>query len=233
MQDDLHFSADGNDYSWLLTIFYIAYILFECGTMMWKVVPPHIWGAAMVAGWGTISTLQAATTSWRGMMTLRFLLGAFEACFGPGIPFYLSFFYLRKELGWRIGLFLSAGPLGTCFAGALAYGITSGHGSIANWGLLFLVEGLPCLVVAAVVFFYLPDSPAKAKFLNEDDMAVARSREVLQIGGSESVASKRIGSIVWSDVVAALLDVKVRSLKMVLYHCPYVCHPFYTLLMLI
>ena len=74
-------------------------------------------------------------------MALRFLLGAAEAGFGPGVPFLLSFFYLRREVGLRVGLFLSAAPLANSFAGALAYGITSGHSKLANWRLLFLVEG--------------------------------------------------------------------------------------------
>lgn len=81
-------------------------------------------------------------------MAVSFFLGFFEAGYGPGIPYLLSLFYLRHEIGVRIGFFLSAAPLATCFAGPLAYGITSGDdaGSIANWRLLFLVEGLPCIL---------------------------------------------------------------------------------------
>jgi len=83
-------------------------------------------------------------------MAARFFLGLFEAGYGPGIPYLLSFFYLRHEIGLRIGISLSAAPLAACFAGALAYGITSGHPSIANWRVLFLVEGLPCIVMGAM-----------------------------------------------------------------------------------
>jgi hypothetical protein len=209
MSHDLHFSASGSSYTWLLTIFYIAYILFGFSALIWKVVPPHIWASSMILCWGIVSSLQATTGSWGGMMALRFFLGAFEAGFGPGVPFYLSFFYMRRELGLRCGMFLSAGPLATCFAGALAYGITSGHAGIKNWRLLFLVEGLPCLLMAGVAFFFLPDLPSKARFLDEDDKAVARARGVRQIGGEEAGLNKRIGSIVWKDFGAGLLDVKV------------------------
>ena len=107
----------GNRYNWLLTIFYISYILFEPLTLMWKVVPPHMWCAFVVFCWGLIATVQSATQSWAGEMACRFFLGIFEAGFGPGIPFLLSFFYLRHELGLRCGLFLSAAPLANCFAG--------------------------------------------------------------------------------------------------------------------
>jgi MFS family permease len=220
MSKDLHFDAKGNDYAWLLTIFYIGYIVFEWFAFMWKVVPPHIWATITICAWGLIATLQAATTNWKGMMALRFLLGACEAGFGPGVPYLLSFFYMRQELGLRVGLFLSAGALATCFAGALAYGITSGHAAIANWKLLFLVEGLPCFLLAVFVFFFLPDSPAKAKFLNEDDKAVARARSVRQVGGTESdTASTRVGSIVWKDILVALIDPKNYITAIMYFSC--------------
>ena len=137
-------------------------------------------------------------------MGLRFLLGLFEAGFGPGVPYLLSFFYLRHELGFRIGFFLAAAPLANSFAGALAYGITSGHPELAKWRLLFLVEGIPTILMAPVAFFFLPDSPDKARFLNEEEKAIARARLVRQVGTPE----KRIGGLVWKDVGLTLLDAK-------------------------
>ena len=136
-------------------------------------------------------------------MALRFIMGAAEAGYGPGIPFLLSFFYLRHEVGFRCGVFLSAAPLANTFAGALAYGITSGHPSIAKWRVLFLVEGLPTIVMAAIAFFYLPDSPEKAKFLDEDEKRVAMARSVQQAG-----TSKRVGGVDWKDFGRGLIDIK-------------------------
>lgn len=178
---------------------------------MWKLVPPHVWATFCVLGWGITATCQAATFSWSGMMAARFFLGMFEAGFGPGIPYLLSFFYLRHELGFRCGLFLSAAPLATCFAGALAYGITSGsQTTIANWRLLFLVEGLPTIVVAGLTFFLMPDSPEKAKFLTAEEKLVAKARGVRQVGQEEA---HRTGSLNWKDVGAAFLDLKVSHLS--------------------
>lgn len=201
MTEDLN--LHGNRYQWLLTIFYITYILFAFQVLMWKIVPPHLWGSFIAIAWGLVATLQAATTSWAGEMVCRFFLGAAEAGFGPGIPYLLSFFYLRHEIGLRSGIFLSAAPLANCFAGALAYGITSGHSPLANWRLLFLVEGLPTIVMAVVAFFFLPDSPDLAIFLNEKEKLIAKARGVRQVG-----EVKRVGGLVWKDVGAALLDLK-------------------------
>ncbi|MCJ1399258.1 hypothetical protein MMC11_002460 [Xylographa trunciseda] len=199
MSEDLELT--GNRYQWLLNIFYISYILFEFQVIMWKIMPPHIWATIVVLGWGLIATLQSATFSWSAEMVCRFLLGVTEAGFGPGIPYLLSFFYLRHEVGLRCGIFLSCAPLATTFAGALAYGITSGHAGIANWRLLFLVEGIPTILLAPVVFFFLPDSPDKARFLTEDEKLIARARGVRQVGTHE-----RIGGVVWKDIGLCLLD---------------------------
>jgi len=120
MSKDL--DLDSGQYAWLLTVFYITYICFTFSIICWKIFPPHRWAAFVVFGWGAIATCQAATTSWAGMMICRALMGVFEIAFGPGVPYMLSFFYLRNELGFRQGIFLAAAPLATCFAGALAYG---------------------------------------------------------------------------------------------------------------
>ncbi|KAJ4318475.1 hypothetical protein N0V94_004430 [Neodidymelliopsis sp. IMI 364377] len=212
MATDLNFGP--GDYDWLLTIFYISYILFGFLAVMWKVVPPHYWAAFCVFTWGLVSTVQAAANSWGAMMALRFIMGASEVAYGPGVPFLLSFFYLRDELGLRSGLFLSAAPLANTFAGALAYAITSGSPSLAKWRVLFLVEGLPTIVMSVVAFFFLPDSPEKARFLNEEERAVARARGVRQAG-----AATRVGGINFHEFFSGLADPKGWILGLMYFSC--------------
>jgi MFS family permease len=100
-------------------------------------------------------------------------------------------------------MFLSAAPLANTFAGALAYGITSGHAAIANWRLLFLVEGLPVVAAALLAWFFVPDSPASARFLDEAEKEVARARGLQQAGDAE-----RSSKIQWKELAATLLDAK-------------------------
>ena len=212
MEKDLNFKE--GDYDWLLTIFYISYICFGFLAIMWKVVPPHYWAACCVFTWGLVSTVQAASNSWGAMMALRFIMGASEVAYGPGIPFLLSFFYLRDELGFRSGLFLSAAPLANTFAGALAYAITSGSPALAKWRVLFLVEGLPTVVMAVVAFFFLPDSPEKARFLNREEREVARARGVRQAG-----EAPRIGKPNFKEFFAGLVDLKGWILGLMYFSC--------------
>jgi sugar phosphate permease len=201
MEEDLHLSS--SQYDWLLTIFYISYILFEPQAIMWKLLPPHIWAAICVFGWGLVSTIQASINTWSAAMALRFFMGLFEAGYGPGIPYLLSFFYLRHEVGLRVGLFFSAAPLANTFAGALAYGITAGEPGIAKWRVLFLVEGLPTIVMAGVAWRWMPDSPEKAGFLSEEERVVARERGVRQAG-----KGTRVGGVEWKELGRGLVDVK-------------------------
>ncbi|KAI9744824.1 MAG: hypothetical protein M1818_001749 [Claussenomyces sp. TS43310] len=184
----------GDQYSWLLTIFYITYILFEFSLLFWKVFPAHI-----------VATVQAAAQNWSGMMAIRFFFGAFEAAYGPGIIYLLSFFYLRHEVGFRVGIFASAAPLASTFAGALAYGITNGHPSLPSWRLLFLIEGLATIMLAPIAFFFIPDSPDKARFLNPQERSIARSRAVRQVGRQPHL---RIGGLSLKETGATFIDYK-------------------------
>jgi MFS family permease len=136
-------------------------------------------------------------------MALRFLMGAFEAGFTPGVPYLLSFFYKRHELGLRCGLFVSAAPLANAFAGALAYGITSGHPALASWRVLFLAEGLPVCFAAILAWFFVPDSAATARFLTEEEKEVARARTLQQTGETE-----REGKVQWKELLETLADPK-------------------------
>jgi len=126
--------------------------------------------------WGVVATLQAATTTWAGMMVCRFFLGAIECGFGPGLPLFLSFFYPRHEVGLRIGIFLAGSALANAYGGVLAYGLSHITSGIAPWRLLFILEGVPTCLLAIVVWFWLPDSPGTAKFLNEEQQKVAEAR---------------------------------------------------------
>lgn len=107
-------------------------------------------------------------------MACRFFLGWAETMFGPGIPLYFSFFYPRERIGKRFGIFLAGSALANAYGGALAFGLGHVHSAISNWRFLFIIEGVPTVLLALLAWFYLPDSPSTARFLN------AREREIAQ-----------------------------------------------------
>lgn len=211
LQEDLRLSSD--QYEWLLTAFYITYILFEWMTLMYRLVPPHIYISLCVFGWGLVASFQALTTSFGGLVVLRALLGITEAAFGPGVPFYLSLFYQRDELAFRNGLFISAAPLATSFASSLAWFIVkvSSDGPISPWRALFLVEGFPSVIVAVFAWILIPDSPGRARFLTRRQRAVARLR--METGQSDYQQSSN-----WREIMKTAADPKAYMAAVSLMH---------------
>ncbi len=138
----------------------------------WKHFPPHIWCSCIVFAWASLSTIQASVVNYGGLVAIRFLLGVFEAMYA-GLPVYLSFFYPRDKVGFRQGIFLSGSALANAYGGALGYAILLIKSNIESWRILFLIEGLPTMVVVVVAFFFLPDDIRTAKFLNEREKEVA------------------------------------------------------------
>jgi len=142
------------------------------------------------------------------LLFLRALLGIGEAAFGPGVPFYLSFFFQRHELAFRTGLFISASPLSASFAGALAWLITKvgEHGPLSPWRLLFLIEGFPSVLIAVWAFDFIPDGPGTTKWLNprQREVAVLRLRQEKE-DESNTVRQK---SVNFSEVLQTLKDPK-------------------------
>jgi MFS family permease len=107
MDDDLQSVPPREDwYEWSLAAFYIAYIAFEWMALLWRVIPAHIYVAALVLSWGVAASLQAVAVNYPMLIFLRTLLGIGEAGF-TGVPFYLSFFFKRHELAFRTAIFVS------------------------------------------------------------------------------------------------------------------------------
>lgn len=178
MDDDLQSVPPQEDmYEWALTAFYIAYITFEWMSLLWKVIPAHVYVSAIVLSWGCIASLQAVSVNYPMLIFLRTLLGVGEAAF-TGVPYYLSFFFRRDELAFRTAMFISAAPLATSFASTLSWLIIklAEKGPIAPWRLLFLIEGFPSVLVAAVAWNVIPDSPETAHYLTPRERRVARLR---------------------------------------------------------
>ncbi|EHK43493.1 hypothetical protein TRIATDRAFT_294509 [Trichoderma atroviride IMI 206040] len=197
-----------NWYEWALASFYIAYIAFEWMSLLWKLVPAHIYVSVLVMTWGITASLQAITVSYPMLIALRVLLGIGEAGF-TGVPFYLSFFYKRQELAFRTAIFISAAPLATSFASTLAWLIVKvGHLSpIAPWRLLFLIEGFPSVIVSVIAWSVIPDSPQTAHYLTRREKKVARLRLRHEIpSASSSKANKKSTSLKAKEILSVLRD---------------------------
>ena len=192
-----------SQFQWLLTIFYISYIVFQWLTMLWKIFPPRFYVPCVVIAWGVISSCFAAANNWGGLMAMRFLLGVLEAGFGPGVPYYITFFDFRPEVAWRTGIFMAVSPLSSAFAGALAYGITKNELAIENWRVLFLVEGLPTIAVGIIGFYAIQNEGRTCRFLTPREQDIAAARTIKQTGTPE-----RENKFELSEIVSSFADLK-------------------------
>ncbi|KAF1955782.1 MFS general substrate transporter [Byssothecium circinans] len=227
LADDLKLTSQ--QYKWLLWAFYITYIAFEWLTLMYRIVPPHIYISISILSWGIIASLQAVATSFGFLLFLRALLGIGEAAFGPGVPFYLSFFFRRHELAFRTGLFISASPLSASFAGALAWLITKigQHGPFSPWRLLFLIEGFPSVLVAVWAWDFVPDSPGSAKWLTprQREVAVLRLRQEKEDRDEENLEEKygshseRRKGVHFREVLSTFKDPKCYLTAFMFFSC--------------
>ena len=176
---DTSLSLSSSQYDWLLTAFYITYIGFEWMILLYKLLPAHAYISLCVLCWGLVASLQSVVTSFPQLLVLRACLGITEAAFGPGVPFYMTFFYKRHELAYRVGLQISAAPLATSFASSLAWlivWVTGKVGVIESWRALFLIEGFPSVLVAVWAWWWIPDSPATTRWLSPRERRVATLR---------------------------------------------------------
>ena len=171
MLQDLHFSEA--TYGFGAGIFFLGYVCFEVpSNLALSRVGARRWLARIAITWGLISASTMFIKTPTGFYIMRCLLGISEAGLFPGIILYLTYWYPSHRRGRIIALFMTAQPVAGLVGGPLSGWILrslSGVGHLAGWQWLFLVEGLPAVVMGVVLFFWLDDRIRDAAWLNEHD----------------------------------------------------------------
>jgi hypothetical protein len=159
MSSDLHFSD--TVYGFGAGLFFIAYALFGVpSNMALDRVGPRRWIASLMVVWGLLSTGMLWVESARGFYVLRFLLGMAEAGFFPGILVFLNRWYPARRRAQVTALFAIAVPMAGVLGGPLSGAILEHFhdvGSLRGWQWMFLIEGLPVVLLGLVVLKWLPD----------------------------------------------------------------------------
>ncbi|RIB03009.1 major facilitator superfamily domain-containing protein [Gigaspora rosea] len=149
----------------------IGYVLFEIpSSLVSKVLGFHVWIPIIMVIWAGISMSQAAVTTAVQLGIVRFLLGAAEAGFSPAVIDYICLFYARKEITLRYGIFMALAIISGAFTGLLAYGILQIKGAaLKGFQIIFLIEGIPTVVLAIIVAIFFTRGPGDARFLTLDE----------------------------------------------------------------
>ena len=153
-------------------IFFLGYFLFQVpSNMAMQRFGARRWIAFLMILWGGISASMMFVGSARSFYTMRFLLGAAEAGFFPGVIYYLRNWFPAAVRARALALFIMAGPgvIGGPISGALL-GLHRRAG-LAGWQWLFLLEGIPAILLGFVAYFFLTDRPEKARWLCAGDLA--------------------------------------------------------------
>lgn len=159
--------------------FFIGYALFEVpSNLMLDRFGARRWIARIMFTWGLLSMGMIFVNAAWNFYLLRFLLGVAEAGFYPGVVHYLSHWLPASERGRAISRFYIAGPMGNIVMGAIAAPLLGLHGTLglSGWQWMLLLEGLPALVMAAVVLKALPDGPEDAAWLTPEQRDWLRHR---------------------------------------------------------
>jgi len=188
-------------------LFFIGYLLFE--------VPSNIalhrfgarrWIARILVTWGIIAAAMAFVPNATTLYVARILLGVAEAGFFPGIMLYLTFWFPRSVRVRLTGLFMIALPassaLGAPIAGAILQ-YADGFLGLAGWRVMFLVLGLPAVLLGIAAWFYLTDRPKDADWLAADerqwlDDTMAAEQQATQAGGKHRVRDSLKDPRVWA-----------------------------------
>jgi ACS family tartrate transporter-like MFS transporter len=154
-------------------IFFIGYLGLQIpGALLVERWSARRWIAAIMIVWGAFTVLTAAVHTARQLYGARFLLGAAEAGFFPGIIVYVSHWFVREDRAKATGNFMAAIPLSFVIGSPLAGWIVEQHWlRMEGWRWLFVLEGLPAVILGAVTFFFLCDWPHDAAWLNSDERA--------------------------------------------------------------
>ncbi|ROT38290.1 MFS general substrate transporter [Sodiomyces alkalinus F11] len=172
LQEDLNMTDD--QYNWCLTVFFFTYAAFEVpSNLLLKKLRPSVWLPIIMVAWGTVMTLMGIVQNYEGLLISRIFLGLAEAGLFPGVAYYLTMWYCRREIQLRQALFFSAASIAGAFSGLLAFGIAhmDGVAGLEGWRWIFILEGIATVLVAAWAFWALHDFPETASFLTAEERA--------------------------------------------------------------
>jgi ACS family tartrate transporter-like MFS transporter len=171
MVKDVGFS--GNVIDWGYGIFYVGYLLFEVpSNMLLRRFGARRWIARIMISWGLVSTLTAWVIGPVSYFGARILLGVAEAGFFPGIIYYLTAWFPAAVRARVVAWFMIAIPVATMLGNVVSGLILdsmAGVWGLAGWQWLFILEGIPSVLLGVSVLFLLPDGPRDARWLAADE----------------------------------------------------------------
>ncbi|EXJ74884.1 uncharacterized protein A1O5_01580 [Cladophialophora psammophila CBS 110553] len=215
LQDDLGFTDQ--QYQTGLSILFVGYVLMQIPSNMLLnyIGRPSLYLGACTVAWGLVSAITSLVKGYGSIAACRFLLGFVEAPFFPGVMFYLSKWYTRKELALRMSVFYCGSLVSGAFGNLIAAGILSGlagERGISTWQWLYIIEGCVTIVVGLAAAVLLPDFPHTWKVLPPEQRNIANRR--MAIEAAEADLDQEMGMSQWQGLKLAFQDPKTYVLAL-------------------
>ncbi|AVD60650.1 MFS transporter [Morganella morganii] len=188
-------------------IFFAAYALFGIpANLILNKIGAQKWLSITTVIWGVLSAMTGFVTNETQFIVLRFLLGLGEAGFYPGILLLASIYFPNKVRGSVIGIFVLGVPLALTLGSPLSGALLELHGWMGRpgWFWMFVIEGLPAVVIGIFAFFWLDDSPEKARFLTAEEKKALTEQLANENAKTET-----------TSVLSALKNIKVWHLALI------------------
>ena len=177
-------------------IFFIGYFFFEVpSNIILHKVGARMWIGRIMITWGILSAAMMFVTTPTSFYVMRFLLGVAEAGFFPGIILYLTYWYPSHRRAQITSLFMTGIPLSGVIGGPLSGAIMrvfDGQHGWSGWQWMFLLEGIPAVILGVVVFFFLDDRISAAKWLNEEEAALLEKNIAAEHAEKEEESLKKV-----------------------------------------
>jgi ACS family tartrate transporter-like MFS transporter len=152
-------------------IFFIGYLLLEVpGALLVERWSARRWIARIMVSWGLVTATMALIRTPHQFYTVRFLLGAAEAGFFPGVIVYLTHWFTSDDRAKAVGYFMAAIPISQVVGSPISGWLLGVHWfGLSGWRWLFILEAIPAIIFGVITFFYLTDWPHQAKWLPADE----------------------------------------------------------------
>lgn len=196
MNTDLHLS--NTDFGWAAGVFFLGYFLFEVpSNLAMQKVGARRWIMRIMVTWGFASAATSFVVGSWSFIGARFLLGALEAGFFPGVILYLTYWFPSAHRAKIVGIFMIAIPISSLLGSPISSAILGMEGiaGLHGWQWLFIIEAIPALVLGLFTLVWLPDRPATAAWLPaaERDWLMRRlAADEAQIGTGPAVSMWKV-----------------------------------------
>ncbi len=183
-------------------VFFAGYFFFQVpSNLALQRIGARRWIALLMMIWGVISASMIFVSSANSFYALRFLLGAAEAGFFPGVILYLKNWFPAQARARTVARFMSAAPLSGVIGGPLSGALLGLHlkFGLAGWQWMFLMEGLPALLLGGIALAVLVDRPEHARWLPSEErewlVATLRREQAVAVAAAGTFAALRSGQV--------------------------------------